>query len=70
MKKTAPIRRFAEHERVRFVRDIIDEGITAGETGTVVHGYGPGYGYEVEVVQGEANRVASVLAADIEACED
>lgn len=70
MKKTTPIRRFAEHERVRFVRGISDEGIAAGETGTVVHGYGPGYGYEVEVIQDEATKVATVRAADIEACKD
>lgn len=70
MKQETPAPRFAEHERVRLTRAIIDAGLVVGDPGTVVHDYGQGYGYEIEVGQGDATKVVTVRASDLEACTD
>ena len=54
----------AEHSRVVLTRDWPEEGLAAGDVGTVVHLYGE-RGLEVEFFNGEGGTVAVVtLPAD------
>ncbi|MEX2141114.1 MAG: DUF4926 domain-containing protein [Pirellulales bacterium] len=51
-----------EHERVILKTSLPDEGLEAGDVGTVVHVYGDGKAYEVEFValDGHTTAVATV----------
>jgi len=59
----------AEHDYVVLVEDIPEEGLTAGDVGTVVHVHGNNEGYEVEfmTLTGETIAVASVQASSVRA---
>ncbi len=54
-----------EHDCVVLLRDIPEEGLTAGDVGTVVHIHAGGAGYEIEfmTLTGDTIAVASVKAS-------
>jgi hypothetical protein len=56
-----------EFERVVLTRDLPEEGLVAGDVGTVVHVYGDGEGYEVEFLtpSGRTVAVATLEADDV-----
>jgi DNA polymerase III sliding clamp (beta) subunit (PCNA family) len=56
-----------EHERVVLKSPISDEGLEAGDVGTVVHVYKDGEAYEVEFValDGHTAAVATVEASQV-----
>jgi Domain of unknown function (DUF4926) len=56
-----------EFERVALTRDLPEEGLVAGDAGTVVHVYEGGKGYEVEffALNGRTIAVATVMADDV-----
>ena len=53
-----------EHERIVLTADLADDGLEAGDVGTIVHAYGDGEAYEVEFValDGHTKAVATVAA--------
>ncbi|MDD4889625.1 MAG: DUF4926 domain-containing protein [Phycisphaerae bacterium] len=54
-----------EHERIVLVTDIPDDGLVAGDVGTVVHVYHNGEAYEVEFFSLDGETLAVVtLRAD------
>jgi hypothetical protein len=56
-----------EHTEVVLTRDLPEEGLVAGDAGTVVHAYEDGKGYEVEffALSGRTLAVATVMAEDV-----
>ena len=56
-----------EHEYVVLTQDLRDEGLQAGDIGTVVHIHQGGAGYEVEfmTLAGETVAVATLFPAQI-----
>ena len=56
-----------EHDRVVLTEDVPEEGLTAGDVGTVVHIHNNGEGYEVEfmTLTGQTIAVASLLAPQV-----
>jgi hypothetical protein len=54
-----------EHDCIVLLEDIPEEGLTAGDVGTVVHIHGNNAGYEVEfmTLTGDTIAVASVPAS-------
>jgi len=56
-----------EHDRVVLTKSVANEGLEAGDVGTVVHVYGDGKAYEVEFValDGHTVAVATVEASDV-----
>ena len=57
----------AEHERVALLRDVPEQGLEAGDVGTVVHVYKGGKAFEVEFValSGQTVLVATLPAASV-----
>lgn len=55
-----------EFERVALTRDIPEDGLVAGDVGTIVHVYENGKGYEVEffALSGRTLAVSTVTAED------
>ena len=58
-----------EHDIVVLTEDLTDEGLRAGDIGTVVHIHNNGAGYEVEFMTlvGQTIAVASLLPAQVRA---
>ena len=56
-----------EHERVVLSKPIQEEGLVAGDVGTVVHVYSDGLAYEVEftTLDGRTAAVVTVEASDV-----
>ena len=56
-----------EHDTVVLTEDLPEEGLTAGDVGTVVHVHNNGEGYEVEfmTLAGQTIAVASLLADQV-----
>ena len=56
-----------EHDRVVLTEDVPEEGLTAGDVGTVVHIYNNGEGYEVEFVTltGKTAAIVTVSAEQV-----
>ena len=56
-----------EHDRIVLKAAIPDEGLEAGDVGTIVHVYGDGRAYEVEftTLEGKTAAVVTVEAADV-----
>ena len=56
-----------EHDIVVLTEDVPEEGLTAGDVGTVVHIHNNGQGYEVEfmTLTGQTIAVASLLAPQV-----
>ena len=56
-----------EHEIVVLTQDLPEEGLTAGDAGTVVHIHEGGAGYEVEfmTLSGRTIAVATVMADQV-----
>ena len=56
-----------EHDCVVLTQDLPDEGLQAGDVGTVVHIHGDNAGYEVEFVTftGQTVAVATVLGSQL-----
>ena len=56
-----------EHDCIVLTQDIPDEGLRAGDVGTVVHIHGDAAGYEVEFVTltGQTVAVATVLPSQL-----
>lgn len=56
-----------EHDQVVLTEDVPEEGLAAGDVGTVVHIHNQGEGYEVEFVTlaGQTIAVASLLARQL-----
>ena len=64
-----------EHDRIVLTTDLPDDGLVAGDVGTVVHAYAEGAAYEVEfftldgrtaaIVTIQASRVRPVNRTDI-----
>ena len=56
-----------EHDCIVLTQDVPDEGLQAGDVGTVVHIHRDGVAYEVEFVTltGETVAVATVLSAQL-----
>jgi hypothetical protein len=56
-----------EHETVVLTQDVPDDGLTAGDVGTVVHIHNNGEGYEVEfmTLTGQTIAVASLRAGQV-----
>ena len=56
-----------EHDTVVLTQDVPNEGLTAGDVGTVVHVHNNGEGYEVEfmTLAGQTIAVASLLADQV-----
>jgi hypothetical protein len=61
-----------EFDRVVLTRDLPEEGLEAGDAGTVMHVYDGGAGYEVEftTLSGRTVAVATVLDGQIRAASD
>ncbi len=57
----------SEHDCIVLTQDIADEGLQAGDVGTVVHIHGGGAAYEVEfmTLTGETVAVATVLKSQL-----
>jgi hypothetical protein len=58
-----------EHNRIVLTRDLIPEGLKAGDIGTVVHVHADGAGYEVEfmTLAGETVSVVTLLPEQLRA---
>lgn len=56
-----------EHDRVVLTKAIPDQGLTAGDVGTVVHVYKNGEAFEVEflTLHGETVAIATLVASQI-----
>jgi Domain of unknown function (DUF4926) len=56
-----------EHDCVVLTQDLPDEGLRAGDVGTVVHVHGAGAGYEVEfmTMTGRTVAIATVLPPQV-----
>ena len=56
-----------EHDCVVLTQDLPDEGLQAGDIGTVVHVHEGGVGYEVEfmTLAGQTVAISTLLAAQI-----
>jgi hypothetical protein len=56
-----------EHERIVLTRPVPNEGLEAGDVGTVVHVYRDGSAYEIEftTLDGKTAAVVTVEAADV-----
>lgn len=56
-----------EHDRVVLTKAIPDQGLTAGDVGTVVHVYKKGEAFEVEflTLHGETVAVATLTASQV-----
>jgi Domain of unknown function (DUF4926) len=56
-----------EHDTIVLTKDVPDEGLTAGDVGTVVHVHNGGEGYEAEfmTLTGQTIAVASLLAEQV-----
>jgi hypothetical protein len=56
-----------EHDCIVLTEDIPDEGLQAGDIGTVVHIHQAGAGYEVEfmTLAGETVAIATLLSAQV-----
>jgi uncharacterized protein DUF4926 len=56
-----------EHDTVVLTQDVPDEGLAAGDVGTVVHVHNNGEGYEVEfmTLTGQTIALASLLAGQV-----
>lgn len=56
-----------EHDIVVLTEDVPEEGLTAGDVGTVVHIHNNGEGYEVEfmTLTGQTIAVASLLGQQV-----
>lgn len=56
-----------EHDTVVLTQDVPDDGLTAGDVGTVVHIHNNGEGYEVEfmTLTGQTIAVATLLAKQV-----
>ncbi len=56
-----------EHDIVVLTEDVPEEGLTAGDVGTVVHIHNQGEGYEVEfmTLAGQTTAMASLLAKKV-----
>jgi len=56
-----------EHERIVLTSPLPEEGLEAGDVGTVVHVYADGQAYEVEFValDGHTTAVATVEASQV-----
>ncbi len=56
-----------EHDIIVLTEDVPEEGLTAGDVGTVVHIHNQGEGYEVEFVTlaGQTIAVASLLSNQV-----
>lgn len=57
----------AEHDRVVLMTDRLEQGLLAGDIGTVVHAYRGGQAYEVEFValDGTTAGIITVQASDV-----
>jgi hypothetical protein len=58
-----------EHDRIVLTRDMMAEGLKAGDIGTVVHVHPGGTGYEVEfmTLAGETVSVVTLLSEQLRA---
>ena len=58
-----------EHDVVVLTQDMPDEGLTAGDAGTVVHVHPHNAGYEVEIMtlSGQTIAVVTVMARQVRA---
>ena len=58
-----------EHDCVVLTKDLPEEGLVAGDVGTVVHIHNGGAGYEVEfmTLTGETVAVVTLLASQVRA---
>jgi hypothetical protein len=66
----APSAPLPEHAIVRLRHALKADGLKAGATGTIVHVYEGGAGYEVEFVSGSKRpKIVTVEPADIELTE-
>lgn len=56
-----------EHDCIVLTRDLPQEGLLAGDIGTVIHIHGEGAGYEVEfmTLAGETLAVATLLPSQL-----
>jgi hypothetical protein len=56
-----------EHDCVVLLQDIPEEGLTAGDVGTVIHVHGSGAGYEIEfmTLTGDTIAVTSTPTASV-----
>ena len=56
-----------EHDTVVLTEDVPNEGLTAGDVGTVVHVHNNGEGYEVEfmTLTGQTIAVASLVSEQV-----
>ena len=56
-----------EHDRVVLTKDIPEEGLKAGDVGTIVHIHRQGEAFEVEfqALDGHTLAVSTVLASDL-----
>ena len=56
-----------EHDTIVLTEDLPNEGVRAGDVGTVVHVHNGGEGYEVEfmTLAGQTIAMASLLAAQV-----
>jgi len=58
-----------EHDCVVLTKDVSEEGLVAGDIGTVVHIHNGGAGYEVEfmTLTGETVAIVTLLASQVRA---
>jgi len=58
---------FKEHDRIVLTSDISEEGLKAGDVGTIVHLYHQGEAFEVEflTLDGNTIAIATVLASQV-----
>ena len=63
---------FKEHDRIVLTSDILEDGLKAGDVGTILHIYRQGEAFEVEFLTLNGNTVATaaVLVSQVRSVSD
>lgn len=63
---------FKEHERIVLVTDVLEEGLVAGDVGTIVHIHPRGEAFVVEfmTLDGNTAAIATVLPSQVRLVSD
>jgi hypothetical protein len=63
---------FKEHDQIVLTRDIAEDGLKAGDVGTIVHIHRGGEAFEVEffTLDGQTVAIATVLASQVRTVSD
>ena len=63
---------FKEHDRIVLTSDILEDGLKAGDVGTILHIYRQGEAFEVEflILNGNTVATAAVLVSQVRSVSD